>query len=115
MADVTVEHCNTFLEMLCDAHSQPDAQEQRWKLWADWLARHHHSVGAAAAAAAATGAASMEQEADKAVLAPTATVGGTDSCQAPGRGTALSMNAIVLFMASFYIVNTAQYYQILRT
>ncbi len=35
------------------------------------------------AAAAAAGAESTEQEADKAVPAPAATVGGSDSCQAP--------------------------------
>ncbi len=52
----------------------------------------------------------------KAVLAPAATAGGADSCQAPGRETvtALSMNAIVQTMGSFYIVNTIQYYQILQ-
>ncbi len=26
----------------------PDAQAQLWKLWADWLARHHYSVGVGA-------------------------------------------------------------------
>ncbi len=66
------------------------------------------------AAAAAAGDASTEQEVDKDVPAPAASVGGADSCQAPGRGPALSMNAIVQTMESFYIVNTAQYYQILR-
>ncbi len=65
--------------------------------------------------AAVAGAASTEQEEDKALPAPAAAVGGANFCQAQRRGTALSMNAIVQTMEYFYIVTTAQHYQILQT
>ncbi len=108
-------------------HSVGSARKQMESTWVwgsrfstpieDDLAEAAAALAAEAEAAAAGGggAASTEQAADKAVPAPAATTGGADFCQAPGRETALSMNAIFQTMKSFYIVNTAQYYQILRT
>ncbi len=90
--NVTVEQRNSFLKMLCDEHSQPDVQAQLWKLWTDWLARHHHSVGGWLWR--------VLQVRSRLLTSACGYSRRCRFCQAPGQATAF--NAIVQTMESFY-------------